>query len=82
MFADVSEESLIFIDFACFFLIVFVILPIFVVIITVVVGAAVVVTIATKTGLGRASRGPVVASRGRVVGPRNSPAQRVGGPPE
>ena len=35
MFADVSEESLMFIDFACFFLILFVILPIFVIIITV-----------------------------------------------
>ena len=65
MFADVSEESLMFIDFACFFLIVFVILPIFVIISTVVVGAAVIVTIATKTGLGR-------ASRGRVVSPGNS----------
>ena len=40
-----SEESLMFIDFACFFLVVFIIVPIFVVIITVVVGAAVVVTI-------------------------------------
>ena len=58
-----SEESLMFIDFACFFLVVFIIVPIFVVIITVVVGAAVVVTIATKTGLGRASCGPVVGAR-------------------
>ena len=58
-----SEESLMFIDLACFFLIVFVILPIFVVIITVVVGAAVIVTIATKTGLGRASCGPAVGAR-------------------
>ena len=82
MFADVSEESLMFIDFACFFLVVFIIVPIFVVIITVAVGAAVVVTIPTKTGLRKASRGPVVASRGRVVGPRNSPARRVGGPRE
>ena len=40
MFADVSEESLMFIDFACFFLVVFIIVPIFVVIITVAVGAA------------------------------------------
>ena len=63
MFADVSEESLMFIDFACFFLVVFIIVPIFVVIITVVVGAAVVVTIATKTGLGRARCGPVVGAR-------------------
>ena len=36
-----SEESLMFIDFACFFLVVFVIVAIFVVVIAVVVGAAV-----------------------------------------